>query len=55
MAGNALLHSSRMRLHAIVAQIQPPPATVSVVLSYTFSIQYPWWESPVTTTPAQHI
>ena len=55
MAGNALLHSSRMHLHAIVAQIQPPPATVSVVLSYTFSIQYPWWESPVTTTPAQHI
>jgi len=50
-----LLHTSHMRLHAIVAQIQPPPATVLVVLSCTFSIQPPWWESPVTTTPAQHI
>jgi len=55
MAGNALLHSSRMHLHAVVIQIQPLPATVSVVLSCTFSIQYPWWEAPVTTTPAQHI
>jgi len=50
-----ILHTSHMRLHAVVARIQPPPATVSVVLSCTFSIQPPWWESPVTTTPAQHI
>ena len=44
-----------VRPHAAVARIQPPPATVSVMLSCTFSIQYPWWEAPVTTTPAQHI
>jgi len=42
-------------LYAAVARIRPLPATVSVMLSRTFSIQYPWLESSATTTPAQHI